>query len=358
MWIESRAVKNLKQEVKNDNFLSNREKTAMKEALKKDINGTIAATREELSEFILNEYSQATKKALEKKWINAKKWIQVFQKAVWLVPDGYYGKNTFRAIVKYQAKHWLLLDGIIGMQTLRSVKWKKVEVSNRTSKERKKTEKNTKNFFQILFWKKRKNKNSLSKDKPKKRIKGSFENTANSSSLKKYLKNPTWEKWLRKLISSVDNLERKPLAMVSNISKGKTLVIKNWKAQEVSALFWNGTTPRKLRYAYWMNLASGPNVDASNSWKSTTVLWGVLDFWDTKHVHGVQEWRSTTRGCIWLNTNYMYNLCKGLLPNAYESPWAWWKQKRKWGVNKYGFRSEAGTTKRYKLKTRIPVLTV
>ena len=185
-----------------------------------------------------------------------------------------------------------------------------------------------------------------------------YEELSNMKDINRYLENRTWGRHLRHLMQRVENLERKPLVFLSHIRERKTLVIQNGKIQEIWAIYGRGTTPRSLRYATHMNLSNIPNGDASNGGKSATVLGCAFDMWDTKHVHGVAEWRSNTKGCVWLNTNFIHSLGESMRASASISEPTWWDKTRDGNRNWWGWRSEESVTRRYRLATSIPVMTV
>lgn len=118
MWVEKNTVvEELKKDIKLDGMLTQWEKQAMREALRKDRNAVINATKEELKSFIVQDYAQRSYELV------GKEGVKKFQKTLKIKATWEYDINTFKALVDYQTQKGILVDGILGNQTFSQLWW-------------------------------------------------------------------------------------------------------------------------------------------------------------------------------------------------------------------------------------------
>jgi peptidoglycan hydrolase-like protein with peptidoglycan-binding domain len=101
-----------------DSHLTKEEKKTISEAYRDHKEALLTATKGELREFILKDYGAANFESLG--WTEGIRELQT--KLWWITVDGFFGPDTFKALIEYQKQNQLSkIDGIAGPETLKSL---------------------------------------------------------------------------------------------------------------------------------------------------------------------------------------------------------------------------------------------
>lgn len=119
-----------------DSHLTKEERKIITEAYKNDKEALLAATQGDIKNFILRDYGAANYESLG--WTGGIKKLQTKLKVDPV--DGFFGPDTFKALIEYQKSNGLETDAIAGPKTMKSLGISKVE--NKTSASPKKNNDN------------------------------------------------------------------------------------------------------------------------------------------------------------------------------------------------------------------------